>query len=371
MENAIQEVTRRRFLAQASYLSAMYAGASIIPLRALAGSLVQDPRIAATPVVDKGFASVRKIGNGLYATISDTSKGLQTMCNGGFIVGKDSAVLVEGFVSAPGAAFQLETLRSISQVPIKGALDTHYHFDHSMGNAVYGANGIGLWGHPTTAKRIYESYGPWQSLSKSAVTAPLEKQLANAKSELAKKHLQGDIVTVGNLYELVNAAQIALPNHSIDPAMGPHKLDLGGLPIVIEHHPGHSGTDMIVRVPDQNVVYTGDLFFNGYFPITFDEQATISGWRSTLKTFASWDKDTIFVPGHGQLCTQPEVAMFRSTFDDIEEQAMKLYKTGVPVDEAQHQYVIPEKFSKFATFAWGFSIGSTIRKMYGEWDAKK
>ena len=371
MENAIQEVTRRKFLVQTSYLSAIYAAASMIPLRALAGTLAEDSRIAATPVVDKGFASVRKIGNGLYATISDTSKGLQTMCNGGFIVGKDAAVLVEGFVSAPGAAFQLETLRSISQAPVKGALDTHYHFDHSMGNAVYGANGIGLWGHPTTAKRIYESYGAWQSMSKAAVTAPLEKQLANAKSELAKKHLQGDIATVGNLYELVNAAQIALPNHSIDPAMGPHKLDLGGLPIVIEHHPGHSGTDMIVRVPDQNVVYTGDLLFNGIFPVTFDDQATISGWRSTLKTFASWDKDTIFVPGHGQLCGQEGIAMFRSTFDDIEEQAMKMYKAGVPVDEAQHQYVIPEKFSKLSAFTWGFSIGPTIRKMYGEWDAKK
>jgi len=366
----MQEVSRRKFLSQGSYLGAMYAAASMIPLRALAGTLVEDSRIAATPLVDKGFASVRKIGNGLYATISDTSKGLQTMCNGGFLVGKDAAVLVEGFVSAPGAAFQLETLRSISQVPVKGALDTHYHFDHSMGNATYGANGIGLWGHPATAKRIYESYAPWQSMPKTAVTGPLEKQLANAKSELAKKHLQGDIATVGNLYELVNAAQIALPNHSIDPAMGPHKLDLGGLPIVIEHHPGHSGTDMIVRVPDQNVVYTGDLLFNGIFPVTFDDQATISGWRSTLKTFASWDKDTIFVPGHGQLCGQEGIAMFRSTFDDIEEQAMKMYKAGVPVDEAQHQYVIPEKFSKLSTFTWGFSIGPKIQKMYAEWDKK-
>jgi len=117
------------------------------------------------------------------------------------------------------------------------------------------------------------------------------------------------------------------------------KLDLGGLTTVIEHYPGHSGTDMIVRVADQNVVYAGDLLFNGIFPVTFDAQATVSGWRSTLKTFASWDKDTLFVPGHGQLCGQEGVAMLRSAFDDIEEQAMKLYKAGVPVEEAQHQYV--------------------------------
>jgi len=371
MQNITQNVSRRSFLAQTSYLSALGAAASMIPLRAMAESLAGDSRVAATPVVDKGFASVRKIGDGLYATISDTSKGLQTMCNGGFLVGKDASIAIEGFVSAAGAAFQLETLHSVSQVPIKGALDTHYHFDHSMGNAVYGAHGIGVWAHAATAKRIYESYGPWQAMDKAAVTAPLEKMLANAKSDLAKKHLQGDIATVGNVYGMVAASQLALPNHGIDPANGPHKLDLGGLPIVIEHYPGHSGTDMIVRVPDQNVVYTGDLFFNEYFPITFDEQATISGWRATLKTFASWDKDTLFVPGHGQLSGQEGIAMFRSTFDDIEEQAMKMYKAGVPVEEAQHQYVVPEKFSKLSVFTWGFSIGPTIQKMYKEWDAKK
>src|SRR6266852_9388738 len=104
MQITMQEVSRRNFLAQTSYLAAMYAAASMIPLRALAGKLAQDQRISATPVVDKGFASVRKIGNGLYATISDASKGLQTMCNGGFLVGKDAAFLIEGFNSPAGAS---------------------------------------------------------------------------------------------------------------------------------------------------------------------------------------------------------------------------------------------------------------------------
>src|SRR5206468_10978584 len=129
-----------------------------IALRDLADSLGADSRVAQTPVVDKGFASVRKVGDGLYATISDTSKGLQTMCNGGFLAGKDAAILIEGFVSPAGAAFQHETLRSISKVPIMGAIDTHYHFDHSMGNSYYGANGIALWAHANTSRRIFENY---------------------------------------------------------------------------------------------------------------------------------------------------------------------------------------------------------------------
>ncbi|GAC1633448.1 MAG: hypothetical protein NVS9B14_08230 [Candidatus Acidiferrum sp.] len=364
--------SRRQFLAGTTGAGAVLAaGYWGMPLNAVAESLLQDSRVSAAPIVDKGYAAVRKVGNGLYATISDTSKGLQTMCNGGFLVGKEGAILIEGFVSAAGAAFQLEALRSVSQVPVKGALDTHYHFDHSMGNSTYGANGIGLWAHAATAKRMYDNYAMMQAVEKSAVTAPLEKQLANAKSEPEKTHLQGDLNTLGNVYALVNAAQIALPNHGFDPAHLPHKLDLGGVTAVIEHYPGHSGTDLIVRVPEQNVVYTGDLLFNGLFPVAFDEQATISGWRETLKTFASWGKDTIFVPGHGQVCGQEGIAMMRSVFDDIEEQAMKMHKSGVPVEEAQHKYVIPEKFSKLAVFSWGFTIAPTIRQMYADWDAKK
>src|SRR5258707_15137621 len=147
-------VSRRSFLTRTSYLGALYAAAKLLPMPALAAELAGDTRVSQTPLVDKGFASVRKIGEGLYATISDPSKGYQTVCNGGFLVGKDGALLIEGFISAPGAAFQMDALRSVSHVPIKGALDTHYHYDHSMGNAFYGANGIPLWAHANTAKRI-------------------------------------------------------------------------------------------------------------------------------------------------------------------------------------------------------------------------
>src|SRR5437762_7914006 len=159
--------SRRSFLAKTSYFGAFYAAAKLIPLPALAAQMTAGSRVSQTPIVDKGFASVRKIGEGLYATISDPSKGFQTVCNGGFLVGKDSALLIEGFISAPGAAFQMDALRTVSQAPVKGALDTHYHFDHSMGNAFYGANGIPLWAHTDVAKRIVESYGALQGGDKA------------------------------------------------------------------------------------------------------------------------------------------------------------------------------------------------------------
>ena len=157
-----QRFSRRGFLAGSSSFAALHSVANLLPLRPLVAALQNDSRLSQTVVADKGFASVRRVGNGLYATISDPSKGLQTMCNGGFLAGKDSALLIEGFVSPSGAAFQMDAFRSVSQVPVKAALDTHYHFDHSTGNSFYGANNIQIWAHAAVAPRIVGTYGAMQ-----------------------------------------------------------------------------------------------------------------------------------------------------------------------------------------------------------------
>ena len=363
-------LSRRRLLANTSYFGAFYAAAKLIPLPALAAQMTAGSRVSQTPIVDKGFASVRKVGEGLYATISDPSKGYQTLCNGGFLAGKDGALMIEGFGSAAGATFQMDALRMVSQVPVRGALDTHYHFDHSMGNGFYAGNGTPVWAHANTAKRIVESYGAMQGADKTVALAPLERAIKDAKTDLARKHREENLGMVTNIFNIVNGTMLALPNHPIDPAKLPMKMDLGGLTAVIESYPGHSGTDIIVRVPEQSVVYTGDLLFSGLYPVCFDPQATVSGWRQTLKTFASWDKDTVFVPGHGPVCGQEGIALFRALFDDIEEQAQKMHKAGVPAAEAADLYVVPEKYKSVGIFVWDFSIAPAISKLYAEWGAK-
>src|SRR6266404_3081740 len=362
--------SRRRFLAGTSCFGAFYALAKLIPVPGLAADVAADARVSEVPLVDKGFASVRKIGNGLYATISDPSKGTTTYCNGGFLVGKDAALLIEGFSTSAGASFQMEALRSVSQVPIKGALDTHYHFDHSMGNAFYGASGVPLWAHASVAQRIVESYVPLQGAEKAAVLGSFEKRVKDAESDTERQHAQSDLYVLTGLFQLANSSMLALPNHPIDPAKLPMNIDLGGLTAVLESLPGHSGTDIIVRVPEQNVVYTGDLLFSGIYPVAFDDKATISEWRATLAKFASFDKDTLFVPGHGQLCGQEGIARNREIFDDIAGQAEKMFNSGVPLQEATNRYVVPDKFKNFFILAWGLTIGPTIAKLYAEWQAK-
>jgi glyoxylase-like metal-dependent hydrolase (beta-lactamase superfamily II) len=363
-----QTFSRRSFIAKTSCFGALYGLARAIPLPAMVTRVAADSRVSQRPLADKGFASVRKIGDGLYATISDPSKGYTTLCNGGFIVGKDAALLVEGFAGPAGASFQMDVLRTVTQAPVRGAVDTHYHFDHSMGNAYYGANNIPVWAHSKVPGLMSQNYSALQAGDRAAFLAPIEKRVRDAKSDLQRQHAQTDLAAATGMYETVHANLVAVPNRLLDPAKLPEKVDLGGVTAVLETYPGHTPGDVVVRVPEQNVIYTGDLLFNGWYPVTFD--ATISGWRSTLAKFAGFGKDTLFVPGHGQICGQEGITTIREVFDDIAAQAEKMYKAGVPVEEAADRYVVPEKFKNFPIFAWGFTIGPTITKLYAEWQAK-
>src|SRR5258708_30804461 len=154
MEPFSNPFSRRTFLAGTSSIGALYAATRLAPLRTLAEPLADDPRIAKQPIADKGFASVRKIGDGLYATIADRSKGLQARCNGGFLIGRDAAIMIEGFQTTAGAAFQLDTLRTVTQLPLRAAINTHWHFDHTLGNSVYGGAGHPLCAHTAAGSRL-------------------------------------------------------------------------------------------------------------------------------------------------------------------------------------------------------------------------
>jgi cyclase len=368
MENFSKPFSRRTFLAGTSSIGALFAATRLAPLPALAETLADDPRIAKQPIADKSFASVRKIGDGLYATIADRSKGLQARCNGGFLVGSDAAIMVEGFQTTAGSSFQLETLRTVTQLPVRAAINTHWHFDHTLGNSVYGGAGIPIWAHADAASRMTAVYPKWQAEDLATFLAPWEKRVSEAKTDSQREHAKSDIEGVTGMFKPVSETVLALPNHPLDPAKMPMKIDLGGLTIMIEAFIGHTDTDLIFRVPEQNVVYTGDLLTGGQYPVNINGYPT--QWRATLEKFATFDKNTLFVPGHGPICGQEGVAEMRACFDDIAEQAEKSYKAGVPVEEAVERYVVPDKYKNYRQFSWGFAIGRTIEQLYAEWYGK-
>ena len=359
---ASSSITRRKFLRGASVAGAAVA-AGVHSKSLWAAALPQATQRVQPPMVDKGFASVQKVGEGIYAVISDTSKGFDTLCNGGFVIGKDAVLLWEGFAKSTGAAFQIETMRSVSKLPIKCAIDSHYHFDHSFGNAQYAANGIPIWAHEKVVPTIMERYAAYQNKSKAAIFAPAENHLKDAVSERDKEHAEGDLNSLKVVFGLVDSTPITLPNVSLAVADLPMKVDLGGgMVVIIEAHPGHTSGDLILRIPSQDTVFSGDLLFNQSFPVTFD--ADMAAWLRALNLFGSYGPNTLFVPGHGPVCGVEAVQMMVDVFGDLAQHARQMVQLGVPLREAQARYDAPDRFKNLRMYAWGFCVDQAVAQFY-------
>jgi len=131
--------SRRSFITQASCFGAFYALAKTIPLPALAETVGQDSRVSSSPLVDKGFASVRKVGDGLYATIFRPLQGHHNVLQWR-LPGRQRCSTADRGIQHCSWRFFPDGCATLRSSPVKGALDTHYHYDHSMGNAFYGAS---------------------------------------------------------------------------------------------------------------------------------------------------------------------------------------------------------------------------------------
>jgi hypothetical protein len=67
----------------------------------------------------------------VYVTIADSSKGSQSASNGGVLAGRDAVLIIEGHMEPVGAALEIEVARMVSKAAARGAVDTHFHLDHT------------------------------------------------------------------------------------------------------------------------------------------------------------------------------------------------------------------------------------------------
>ncbi len=313
---------------------------------------------------DRGFAKVEKVADGVYATIADFSKGRQALSNGGLIVGRKAVLLIEGHASADGAQLEIEAARELSKAPIHAAVNTHYHWDHTFGNSAYARQSIAIIAHEEVGKLMKERYASLKGKDKKEMLAPFEKRLADAPNAEEKKRAEGDLGLVKALAESIDATEFAYPTQSIASGTANHRIDLGGLTAVIEHHPGHTTNDLVVRVPERDVVFAGDLLFNGAYPVAMD--ANMKSWRRALELLAGARAGRKFVPGHGAVGGPDAVRTQIAVMDDLRAHAEKMKSAGVDADAAQRRYQVPPKFQSLGVFSWALSIGAAIQKYYTE-----
>ena len=331
-------------------------------LYAAAAPLLHDPFGSRDLAFSRGFARSSRLAPGVFATIADRSKGLQCYSNGGVIAGRDATLIVEGHYQPAGAELELEIARTVAKAPLIGVVNTHYHLDHTFGNIGYARHGVRIFAHDRVGSLMKERYTPLSAESRTAALATWQQRLAAAETPADRAHREGDLRTLTWIMDAIDHGTMALPTEALAPADLPRRIDLGGLTAVIEFHAGHSPTDLIIRIPERNVVFTGDLFFNREYPVIPD--ADILAWRKILDMFLTYDRRTQFVPGHGPVGTIAHVQAHTNVLDHLREHAERMIKLGVSVEEAERRYAVPREFEGFVMLCWNFTVGGAMRTYY-------
>src|SRR5690348_8207005 len=115
-------------------------------LTATLGAAVATAQKSATPLIDRGFGQVTRFAEGVYVTLA-TNQGMQCASNGGVIAGREAALIVEGHFFPEGAQLEIDVARMVSNAPIRAAINTHYHLDHTFGNSAYESEKIPIIAH--------------------------------------------------------------------------------------------------------------------------------------------------------------------------------------------------------------------------------
>ena len=330
-------------------------------LAGLVGPVLVRQKSDPAPLFDRGFARVTEIANRVYVTIADVGKGPQCGSNGGVLAGRDAVLIVEGHFQPQGAELEIEVARTVSKAPVRAAVNTHYHLDHTFGNIAYANRGIPIMGHEKVMPLMKEKYAALVGVDKRPLLAAEEQKITKAADATEKAHRESDLSFSRLMYDAIDATTLAFPTEPLAPTALPTPIDLGGLTAIIDSLPGHSGTDLIIRVPEHDVVFTGDLLFYRSYPVAID--ADMIAWRKTLDRFAGHSRRTRFVPGHGQVCGLETVREQRDLFDDLRAHAEKMLRAGASAAEAERRYAVPKRFQTFEA-SWGWSIGPAMQNYF-------
>ena len=95
--------------------------------------------------------------------------------------------------------------------------------------------------------------------------------------------------------------------------------------------PAHTKGDVLVFVPTDKMVFTGDILFIEGHPIMW--VGPVANWIKACNLILSWEVETI-VPGHGPITDKSGVRAVREYLVYIEAEARKRHAAGMSVMEA-------------------------------------
>jgi glyoxylase-like metal-dependent hydrolase (beta-lactamase superfamily II) len=290
---------------------------------------------------EDNFTLVR-VADGVYAAIA--KPGGLASGNAGFIVGETSVLVFDTFFTPNALQDLLGVIDSEAKKPVKYAVNSHYHLDHTGGNQVLASIGIPIIAHDklmewqTTKNRRFLPAS--EELLKRIADA--KKQLSDTPADQADRRAQLE----RQLRRLDAMALIKLTNPTITFSAGTMRLYLGQREVLLFTLPGHTGGDVLAYIPDANVVFTGDMGWRKTLPNLVD--ATVNDWIPSLDKLLTDYPTAKFVPGHGEVASVGELREFRDYLADLRSRVKQAIADGLTLDQAKERLKIPEKYKAFA-----------------------
>jgi glyoxylase-like metal-dependent hydrolase (beta-lactamase superfamily II) len=284
----------------------------------------------------KGQAfTFNKVADGVYHAVGTGN--LVVMSNAVIVEGDRDVLVVDSHVSPGGAWALREELKAITPKPIRYVVNSHYHFDHSHGNQIYGPD-VEIIGHEFAREMILAGKSQDSPAREFYVGGipntikSLEERLAAASDDQARAALQSQLEIQRTFLEGTNAVKPTPPNVTLTDTL---TLYRGTREIRIMHlGRGHTAGDVVVYLPKERVIATGDLLVES---TSYMGDAYFTEWIATIEKLKSLDFDTV-LPGHGQSFKgKAKLDHWQAYLRDFWAQAQKFHSAGVPWEDAAKQ----------------------------------
>jgi len=288
-------------------------------------------RPAGASYTSKAF-TFTEVVPGVYHAVGTGN--LAVGCNASVIVNADDVIVVDTNLS-PGAAWALrDELKAITPKPVRYVVNTHWHWDHAHGNQIYGPD-VTVIGHDYTRAKLAAGDSTRGRSYEMFITTGLPARIADLKAKLATAPA-ADRATLTSQLAIAETqlagSKVLVPTPPTLTFNDELTLVRGGREIRLLHlGRAHTGGDVVVFLPKERVVITGDLLVEG---TAYIGDGFTAEWPATLEKLRALDFD-LTLPGHGSVFRgKAKIDHFTAYLRDFRQQAEALHAAGVPAQEA-------------------------------------
>lgn len=231
------------------------------------------------------------------------------LSNAGVVSRGDDVLLVDTLFDLAHTRRMLDAIGR----PVRRCVNTHDNGDHCWGNQLLAAEGAEIIGHRHCAEDM------------GAITPAVLAALVSAPPDTA---LGRYFARARERFDF-DGIEITPPTTVFDDTLD---LDVGGTRVALVHvGPAHTRGDVIAHVPEDGVVFCGDVLFRLCAPLAWE--GSTDTWIAALETVAGLDAGTV-VPGHGPVCTPAGALEMRDYLEHVRAAAREEFERGTPLLEA-------------------------------------